>query len=233
MQQPPIVFVHGAWHGGWCWDRVRQRLDAAGLVSHAVELPFTGLDEDAAAVSALLRTLDSEVVLCAHSYGALPASRAACDTGAARHLVYIAGPMVSAAQVSWYHEGRGHNMPPPFKALTPDRLKQRFYTDTSDAEFQWALARIRDMAVVPPDELGLEARPWEDATSTYVVCAHDQTAMAPAMQREMARNATYAVELETDHSPFLSSPDELTEILASIMRDGHPGRSTEHAPAAE
>lgn len=19
--QPPVLFVHGAWHGGWCWDQ--------------------------------------------------------------------------------------------------------------------------------------------------------------------------------------------------------------------
>lgn len=24
------VLVHGAWHGGWCWARVRDRLNAAG-----------------------------------------------------------------------------------------------------------------------------------------------------------------------------------------------------------
>jgi hypothetical protein len=24
------VLVHGAWHGGWCWRRVTDRLKAAG-----------------------------------------------------------------------------------------------------------------------------------------------------------------------------------------------------------
>ena len=26
----PIVLVHGAWHGGWCWQRVTPLLTAAG-----------------------------------------------------------------------------------------------------------------------------------------------------------------------------------------------------------
>lgn len=26
----------GAWHGAWCWQRVLPRLQAAGVVAHAV-----------------------------------------------------------------------------------------------------------------------------------------------------------------------------------------------------
>src|SRR5450631_1591587 len=37
------VLVHGAWHGGWCWQRVAPRLRAAG---HDVYTPtLTGLGE--------------------------------------------------------------------------------------------------------------------------------------------------------------------------------------------
>ena len=38
-----FVLVHGAWHGGWCWSRVADRLRAAG---HQVFTPTqTGLGE--------------------------------------------------------------------------------------------------------------------------------------------------------------------------------------------
>ena len=40
-----FVLVHGAWHGGWCWRRVADRLRAGG---HAVFMPtLTGLGERA------------------------------------------------------------------------------------------------------------------------------------------------------------------------------------------
>jgi hypothetical protein len=36
-----FVLVHGAWHGGWCWRRVAERLRAQG---HTVFTPtLTGL----------------------------------------------------------------------------------------------------------------------------------------------------------------------------------------------
>lgn len=39
----PIVLVHGAWHGGWCWQRLVPLLASAG---HAVFAPtFTGLGD--------------------------------------------------------------------------------------------------------------------------------------------------------------------------------------------
>ena len=41
----PIVLVHGAWHGGWCWRRVVPLLQAAG---HEVFAPtLTGLADRA------------------------------------------------------------------------------------------------------------------------------------------------------------------------------------------
>ncbi|MFD1490412.1 alpha/beta fold hydrolase [Ancylobacter vacuolatus] len=31
-----FVLIHGAWHGGWCWDRVAPLLEVAG---HRVAAP--------------------------------------------------------------------------------------------------------------------------------------------------------------------------------------------------
>ena len=76
-----FVLVHGAWHGSWCWKRVRKDLRARGhdvftptltgladrshLLSHQVNLETHILD-----VVNLIRWEElSDVVLCGHSYG--------------------------------------------------------------------------------------------------------------------------------------------------------------------
>ena len=41
-----IVLIHGAWHGGWCWEDVTPLLEAAGYRVHTPTLP--GLAERAA-----------------------------------------------------------------------------------------------------------------------------------------------------------------------------------------
>src|SRR6187431_2153447 len=79
----PFVLVHGAWHGGWCWRRVSDRLQAAG---HRVFCPtLTGLGERAhllsrevnmtTHISDVVGLLEAEelegVVLVGHSYGGI------------------------------------------------------------------------------------------------------------------------------------------------------------------
>jgi len=38
-----VVFLHGAWHGAWCWNLLTPRLAAAGIPSVAVDLQGHGL----------------------------------------------------------------------------------------------------------------------------------------------------------------------------------------------
>src|SRR5262249_21679066 len=53
-----FVLVHGAWHGGWCWRRVTDRLQAAG---HTVYTPtLTGLGERSHLLSREI-TLDTHI----------------------------------------------------------------------------------------------------------------------------------------------------------------------------
>ena len=83
------VLVHGAWHGSWCWKRVRRALQAAG---HEVFTPtLTGVGERSHLLSQEIN-LDthihdvvnliqweelSDVILCGHSYGGFVISGAA------------------------------------------------------------------------------------------------------------------------------------------------------------
>jgi pimeloyl-ACP methyl ester carboxylesterase len=75
------VLVHGAWHGSWCWKRVRKALQAAG---HDVFTPtLTGVGErshlNSPGVNLSTHIADvanlilweelSDVILCGHSYG--------------------------------------------------------------------------------------------------------------------------------------------------------------------
>jgi len=76
-----FVLVHGAWHGGWCWSRVVERLAARGHRAYAPSLTGLGdrvhLFSDAITlgthvddIANLVRYEDlHDVVLCGHSYG--------------------------------------------------------------------------------------------------------------------------------------------------------------------
>ena len=76
-----FVLIHGAWHGGWCWARVTDRLRAQG---HTVFAPsLSGLAEHGNRIDAAIghdvhiedttRVIEwndlDNVVLVGHSYG--------------------------------------------------------------------------------------------------------------------------------------------------------------------
>src|SRR5689334_10880404 len=87
MGAPTIfVFIHGAWHGGWCWQRIVDRLEPTG--AHCFTPTLTGLSDRASALTphvSLQTHIDdikgvihkhklSSVVLVGHSYGGIVAT---------------------------------------------------------------------------------------------------------------------------------------------------------------
>ncbi len=108
-----FVLVHGAWHGGWCWQRVTQALAAGGHRVNAVTL--TGLGERAHLLSPaitlethiadVMNAIDADelddVVLAVHSYaGMLGTAVADRMPRRLRHLVYV-DAVVPAPGESW------------------------------------------------------------------------------------------------------------------------------------
>lgn len=97
-----FVLVHGAWHGGWCWQKVIPFLEAAGyevyaptltgLAERASELsPDVGLETHIQDVVGLLEEKNLQnVVLVGHSYGGMVIT-GVVDAVPERiaHLVYL------------------------------------------------------------------------------------------------------------------------------------------------
>jgi pimeloyl-ACP methyl ester carboxylesterase len=81
MVMATFVLVHGAWHGSWCWKRVRKALQERGHdvftptmtgVGERLHLlsPRVNLDTHIEDVVNLIRWEElSDIVLCGHSYG--------------------------------------------------------------------------------------------------------------------------------------------------------------------
>ncbi|MFI8357384.1 alpha/beta fold hydrolase [Streptomyces cyaneofuscatus] len=61
-----------------------------------------------------------------------------------------------------------------------------------------------------------EHHSWKLIPSTYVVCAGDR-AIDPALQRTMAARCTAVREWPTGHSPFVSRPALVVELVAELL----------------
>jgi pimeloyl-ACP methyl ester carboxylesterase len=234
-----VVLVHGAWHGAWCWDRVVEGLAERGIDAVAIDLPGHGasrqplgdLHGDAAALSHALDALDgADAIVCGHSYGGAVISEGAAGHPNVRHLVYLAALMLDVGESC----SRSIPDPPDGAALAESELgpgmrfsddgtsvsvdpavgRDAFYADCSDADADWALARL-DLHPAIALQQPVPVAAWREVPSTYVVCSDDR-AIPPWIQETFAARATNTVVWPTSHSPFLSQPDLVVDLLATL-----------------
>ncbi len=223
--QATIVLVHGAWHGSWCWERVTPLLEARGFIVRTVDLPSVGsppdprtdLSADAAAVEAVVDTCKTPVVLCGHSYGGMVISRVKAERIA--HLIFICAfvPLEGQSLIttgtgrpaSWIELLEGGLMRPDAA-----RADEVFYSNCDPGSRAWAKSKLRLQSTATMMET--VGRPtWRDVPSTYVVCMDDKALPAEMQRSVFAPRASEVVELQADHSPFLSQPQALADVLAA------------------
>jgi pimeloyl-ACP methyl ester carboxylesterase len=204
-----FVLVHGAWHGGWCWDRVAPLLRRAGHEVHAPTLtglserghllsPLVGLDTHVEDVVRLIDVLGlADVVLVGHSY---------------------AGQVVTAVA-----------------DRRPQAVARRVHLDAFEQGFGW-LVPVRKLSVLGVTEQAdvdwllpkLTPHPWktytdplrltgavEDVPASFVECVSWMRVFAG--QAERARERGWPVhELATGHEAMVTAPEELAGALLEI-----------------
>ena len=178
---PTLVLVHGAWHGGWCWQRVQPLLQAQGLVSHAVTLTGVGerahllsgqirLSTHVADVLGLIDTLElAHVLLVGHSYGGLVITGVA-DLLLQRQAAHAQAVAAGAAPGTPVTRLSGLVY---VDAVTPhpgESWSSQHTPDTVAGRRQLALERGAGVAIPPPDSaaFGLEGadRDWVNRRQT-------------------------------------------------------------------
>lgn len=223
----PIVLIHGAWHGGWCWEPVVAPLRARGHEVHAPDLPLTGLHEDAAALRDTLDRAGGASVLVGHSYGGMVINEAAHDRDDIDHLVFLCAFCPDSGEDLNDLYGRGE--PVPLAAglrvhddhtvsVDPGVAPEAFYADCPAAAVEAALARLRPIGTRCMTTAAGGAA-WRRIDSTYVVCTEDR-AIHPTLQREMAERSRSVVSWDLSHSPFLSEPERVGVFLADLAVQG-------------
>jgi pimeloyl-ACP methyl ester carboxylesterase len=215
--------VHGAWHGGWVWERLVPELEVRGHRAVAVDLPCddvgAGLHEYARAVADALGDAE-DVVLVAHALGGLAAPLVAALRPVAR-IALVAGllPRPGASLLDQLKEDRGILIPGNEGRRIDEHKRTEWtdagaaaralYTDLHPLFAAAAFARLRPQAATPHVETA--QLPWPDVPTEYVVCAQDRM-VAPEYQR---RAPFPQRVMASAHSPMLSKPSELARLVCS------------------
>ncbi len=233
------VLIHGAWHGGWCWSRVAPMLRQKGHTVLAPDLPGHGEDKTPVAqitlqtyvdsVAALLDRQAEPVILVGHSMGGLVISQVAeSRSEKIRKLVYVCAFLLRDGEtLGAIAERDSDALVMPNLVVTEDQVSARlnedmitqaFYSECTPEDAMAAQSKLVSQALAPfMTPLQLTDDKFGRLPRVYIECTRDR-AISITIQREMYKNSACSEihTLNTDHSPFLSTPRELTSLLESL-----------------
>jgi pimeloyl-ACP methyl ester carboxylesterase len=232
-----FVLVHGAWHGSWCWKRVRQALQ---IRAHEVFTPtLTGVGERAHLISPQV-TLEThitdvvnliryeeldDVVLCGHSYGGCVITGVAdrvperllavvyldafvLENGESLHDVLPAEVRAGQVQAANQH-GNGWLVPPISAEFFEVNLADRAWVDRQCTPQPLATFQ---------QPLRLRGAPSPPAQVTHVLATGYAHSPFPPFHERAKAKGWKTLTIDCGHDVMLDRPAELVEILLEAAR---------------
>lgn len=232
-----FVLIHGAWHGGWCWKRVRNVLRSQGHDVYSPSLtgsgervhllsPEIGMDTYVQDIVNLIEYEElDDVVLAGHSAAGAAVSKAAESVHERlKALVYVDSVILpngkcmfdvfppkwaEGMRASARDHGEGYYMPPE-----QEMMFSFFASDCSDQDKQWVLRMATAQPMKPyEDKVDLKRFYQMEIPKTYIRCTQSQAGL-PA--ETAAKFGMQYVEIDAGHDPMISRPDEFAAILSKI-----------------
>lgn len=230
-----FILVHGAWHGGWCFEKITPLLQAGGHRVFAPDLPGHGEDHTpiaqvtlgryVQALCDLIDTLDTQVILVGHSMGGIVISQVAeYRSEKIQKLIYLAAfmPKNNDSVLSLVQSFPSTRFSKRMKALPDENIlafpRANFKAFGYHLCDEKLFARIEEKFCQQPLEpmgarVKLSEAKFGSLPTVYIACLQDQ-AIHIASQYSMSQERGAKIfTLESDHSPFYSDPQGLAAIL--------------------
>jgi pimeloyl-ACP methyl ester carboxylesterase len=233
-----FVLVHGACHGGWCWEKVVPLLEAHGHKVFAPDLPALGKDptppagvtlaDNVEKLSRLLDKIEDQAVLVGHSLGGITITQLAeARRRKLKALVYVCGllppsgksgrDMTSLEPDAMFRLSREVNPDGTTYTFARSQLPTLFYADVSPEDRYRAMERLRPQPLaISTAPVSITEERFGSVPRWYIECTHDN-AIRINLQRKMVKmTPCKVITMECGHTPFYSAPEELAEHLEAI-----------------
>lgn len=219
-----IVVVHGAWADGSSWEPVIRELQKQGWNVVAAPIPLTSLSDDAAALKRSVARTKGPVIIVGHAYAGAVLGMAHDERVEA--LVYIAAlaPDEGETVAEVFYRDKAH---PSAPQLSPDEdgfiwmpdesFAQAFAQDATSEQIALCRAVQRPIALKSIQEK-VVAPSWKNKPVWYLVAEKDRM-INPKTQHFMAERMKATVRsFPVDHTPLLTAPDKVVEIIFEAAR---------------
>jgi pimeloyl-ACP methyl ester carboxylesterase len=218
-----FVLVHGAWHGGWCWQRVTDRLTARG---HRVFAPtLTGLCERShlnspgvnlsTQISDIVNEIQwkdlAGVVLVGHSYGGMVITGVAEQIGPKIASIVYLDAFVPADGQSLADLG-GKVDAGPFTAPIP---AARFAVNEADRA--WVDSKMTPQSTACFTEKLKVTGAYQKVSRKTYIRATQFAGFATTLEKLRGDASWKTCVVDCGHDVMIDKPDELTKILLELI----------------
>jgi pimeloyl-ACP methyl ester carboxylesterase len=231
-----FVFVHGAWHGKWCFERklipIFRNNNYRAIV---FDLPGSGDDEseNVDLESYVQKTLSviyentkehEKVVLVCHSFGGVTGTLVAEQIPhKIQCVIYLAAYYLTEAQSAANIEIKNPSgyITDDYKymGIKDENIKWALCEDCSDEDVEFVKSKIK-LQVFKPFIQPITVTGIIDTVKKYYIKSLDDKAIPADVQENMySGHINNIIEMKSSHSPFLSCSDELFAILVKIANE--------------
>jgi pimeloyl-ACP methyl ester carboxylesterase len=237
--KPPVyVLVHGAWHGGWCWQSVSAQLRATGAIVYAPSLsgmgehyntltPAIDLNTHITDIVNLLVAEDlHDVVLVGHSYAGLVIAGVADRVPERlRQLVFLDavlaenGQSLVATHPKDVQAAFAAAAAPSHGLSMPIRSAAGFGV-TDPATIRWADARLTPQPYRCFTQSLVLHHPYGNGLPmSFIACTKPELSVLEVFADRARHNPQWTYyELATGHDAMLSQPTETAALLQKISQ---------------
>jgi pimeloyl-ACP methyl ester carboxylesterase len=235
-----FILVHGGFHAAWCWEHTIAELTNLGHTATAVDLPGHGalLDEESTLANrrdAIASVLKDGDVLVGHSGGGFDVTLAAdAHPELVSHVIYLAACLpregrsyTEAMTMRNYEDGEidgdvgemlgylSFSDDGAMRFASFEGAREYFYHDCDEHTARWAYERLG------PERFGETLTApvsvpnfWAaNLPRSFIRCLKDRCMPTWLADTVIRRLGVQPLTIDTAHSPFLSQPKQLAELL--------------------
>ena len=230
------VLVHGAWHGAWSWQTVKQKMeqsdanvitfDLPGHGNDNTDIPRVTFDSYVEKVKQEITKLNTSVILVGHSLAGYIVSKVAEDMPNSIEKLVFVSAMIPNNQKTVFDtlkedaesellQNLIFSEDQSWATVSEQTLKNVVYNGATDEQIAKAAPLLVRQATQPffvP--VSTTENNFGKIDKTYIVCEKDKILSAAAQKKLVERvNCNKAISIHTGHVPHVENPELLAETI--------------------
>lgn len=235
------LLIHGAYHGAWCWEKVKGYLESDGNTVYTLDLPGHGLDKTDRSKVGIKQYVDNvcnfvvnnnltDLVIVGHSFAGVVITKVIEKIPERiAKIVFISSIILDNGEMFFdllpeavkekytdqaNKNGSGSVIP------NYNSLKERFFNDINDIEeFSKIFEKLTPQPLMPYQEkIYLNNIKDVSIPMVYIFLKNDISLPRELFEKMSKKlpNAIKFLEIESDHEVMFSHPKLLAETLNNI-----------------